>query len=167
RPFSRYWVHASPCFPQTTTVCHSVACCFSPFAPTQVLDVARENLVTAFPFGVKRVSGSLPRFPIRITLFTISFSFRSFQLLDSDSLFASPISFGRRYSVPASPKSTRIKVLPMFSLALTKIPSLDSMSPVRWERMDIIVLIFSPGFMLFARVNSCTRQPSSQERWEG
>jgi hypothetical protein len=37
----------------------------------------------------------------------------------------------------------------MFSLALTKIPSLGSMSPVRWERMDIIVLIFSPGFMIF------------------
>ena len=40
----------------------------------------------------------------------------------------------------------------MFSLALTKIPSLGSMSPVRWERMDIIVRIFSPGFMLFVRL---------------
>jgi hypothetical protein len=87
-----------------------------------------------------------------MTLLTISVSFRSFQLLDSDSLFASPISCGSRYSVPASPKSTKIKVLPMFSLALTKIPSLGSMSPVRWERMDIIVLIFSPGFMLFVRL---------------
>jgi hypothetical protein len=40
----------------------------------------------------------------------------------------------------------------MFSLALTKIPSLGSMSPVRWERTDMIVLIFSPGFMLFVRL---------------
>ena len=40
----------------------------------------------------------------------------------------------------------------MFSLAPTKIPSLGSMSPVRWERMDMIVVIFSPGFMLFVRL---------------
>ena len=26
------------------------------------------------------------------------------------------------------------------------------MSPVRWERMDIVVLILSPGFMLFVRL---------------
>ena len=29
---------------------------------------ARANLVTAFPFGVKRVSGSLPKLPSKITL---------------------------------------------------------------------------------------------------
>jgi hypothetical protein len=37
----------------------------------------------------------------------------------------------------------------MFSLALTKIPSLSSMSPVRWGADGHNLLIFSPGFMLF------------------
>jgi len=39
----------------------------------------------------------------------------------------------------------------MFSVELTKVPSLGSIIPVRWDLMGLMVLIFSPGSMFFLR----------------
>src|SRR5450432_3981683 len=51
-------------------LCHSVFSCFSPALSFHVSVVAMRILVTASPPVVYRVSGSLPRLPTRITLFT-------------------------------------------------------------------------------------------------
>src|SRR6185437_1963797 len=55
----------------TTHLCHSVFSCFSPLAPVQLRPVAMENDATRLPPDVDRTSGSLPRFPISITLFKL------------------------------------------------------------------------------------------------
>src|SRR6476659_5839891 len=56
---------------QTTQRCHSVFSCFTPLASFHVRLVARENCATRLPLGVARISGSLPRFPINVTLFKL------------------------------------------------------------------------------------------------
>src|SRR5262249_50078239 len=70
RPFCRYWPHVSPCFPHTTTLCHSVRSCRCPSRSFQTSLVATGNRATACPPPVKRTSGSFPRLPISSTLFT-------------------------------------------------------------------------------------------------
>src|SRR6202020_17977 len=51
--------------------CHSVRSCCAPEALSfQDSLVAIRILVTVIPLGMDRVSGSAPRFPTRITLFT-------------------------------------------------------------------------------------------------
>src|SRR5262249_35746857 len=70
RPFCRYWPHVSPCFPHTTTLCHSVRSWRCPSRSFQTSLVATGNRATACPPPVKRTSGSFPRFPISSTLFT-------------------------------------------------------------------------------------------------
>src|SRR3990172_4827798 len=69
-PLARYWPQLSPCFPQTTMLCHSVLSCRLPSASFQTSEVAMEKRATALPLAVKRTSGSLPRLPIRIALLT-------------------------------------------------------------------------------------------------
>src|SRR5947209_1566591 len=55
-----------------TTRCHSVFSLRSPVALSrQVSDVATLRLAIGRPSWVRRISGSLPRFPTRITLFTL------------------------------------------------------------------------------------------------
>src|SRR5882672_10328439 len=55
-----------------TTRCHSVFSLRSPVALSrQVSEVATLRLAIGRPSWVRRISGSLPRFPIRITLFTL------------------------------------------------------------------------------------------------
>src|SRR5471030_2717136 len=55
-----------------TTRCHSVFSLRSPVALSrQVSDVAMLKLAIGRPSCVRRISGSLPRFPTRITLFTL------------------------------------------------------------------------------------------------
>src|SRR6185503_13825074 len=56
---------------QTTQRCHSVFSCFWPLASFHERLVASENVATRFPPVVDRTSGSLPRFPIRVTLFKL------------------------------------------------------------------------------------------------
>src|SRR6185503_15201538 len=56
---------------QTTQRCHSVFSCFWPLASFHERLVASENVATLLPPVVDRTSGSLPRFPIRITLFKL------------------------------------------------------------------------------------------------
>src|SRR6478672_13648018 len=56
---------------QTTHLCHSVFSCFEPAVSFQVRLVASEKVATRFPPVVERTSGSLPRFPISITLFRL------------------------------------------------------------------------------------------------
>src|SRR5215468_1952504 len=72
-PFFRYCsmtLH-SPSL-NTTTRCHSVFSLRSPvFLSRQVSDVATLRLAIGRPSWVRRISGSLPRFPTRITLFTL------------------------------------------------------------------------------------------------
>src|SRR5215813_11746072 len=57
---------------KTTTRCHSVFSLRSPVALSrQVSDVATLKFAIGRPSWVRRISGSLPRFPTRITLFTL------------------------------------------------------------------------------------------------
>src|SRR5581483_8010847 len=52
-------------------LCHSVRSCFSPFLSVKRSSVAMVNFATLLPFGVERISGSLPRRPTRMTLLII------------------------------------------------------------------------------------------------
>src|SRR5437762_10312312 len=55
-----------------TTRCHSVFSLRSPVALSrQLSDVATLRLAIGRPSWVRRISGSLPRFPTKITLFTL------------------------------------------------------------------------------------------------
>src|SRR5258706_14887787 len=55
-----------------TTRCHSVFSLRSPVALSrQLSEVATLRLAIGRPSWVRRISGSLPRFPTRITLFTL------------------------------------------------------------------------------------------------
>src|SRR4029077_16204601 len=55
-----------------TTRCHSVFSLRSPVALSrQLSDVATLRFAIGRPSWVRRISGSLPRFPTRITLFTL------------------------------------------------------------------------------------------------
>jgi len=69
-PLRRYFSAISACLPQTTTLCHSVLLCFSPAALRQVSVVARLKRHTGWPEVVIFSSGSFPRFPMSITLFS-------------------------------------------------------------------------------------------------
>src|SRR5450432_4939076 len=53
---------------QATMLCHSVRSCHSPPLSLNLSLVAGLNLTTGTPEGVYLISGSVPRFPIRITL---------------------------------------------------------------------------------------------------
>src|SRR5689334_16176263 len=61
----------------TTQRCHSVFSCFVPLASFHERLVARENVATRFPPVVERTSGSLPRFPINVTLFKLRLMYSS------------------------------------------------------------------------------------------
>src|SRR4029450_2988361 len=77
-PLARYCPQVSPCFPQTMILCHSVLSCRLPSASVHTSDVAMGKRATARPVEVKRTSGSFPRLPIKIALFTdIRASWRS------------------------------------------------------------------------------------------
>src|SRR5579864_3586053 len=55
-----------------TTRCHSVRSLRSPEALSrQVSEVATDRFTTGSPDVMRRTSGSFPRFPIRMTLFTL------------------------------------------------------------------------------------------------
>src|SRR5947209_20338278 len=54
-------------------LCHSVRSCFSPLLSVKRSSVARVNLVTVWPPGVERTSGSFPRRPTRMTLLIMFF----------------------------------------------------------------------------------------------
>src|SRR5438270_2727100 len=72
-PFFRYCSATlqSPSLKMTTR-CHSVFSLRSPVALSrQLSDVATLKLAIGRPSWVRRISGSLPRFPTRITLFTL------------------------------------------------------------------------------------------------
>src|SRR5882724_5803662 len=72
-PFFRYCSATlqSPSL-KITTRCHSVFSLRSPlFLSRQVSEVATLRLAIGRPSCVRRISGSLPRFPTRITLFTL------------------------------------------------------------------------------------------------
>src|SRR5712671_841017 len=53
-----------------TIECHSVFSCFCPSFPVHCLEVASRKFATRCPPGVVRSSGSDPRLPTRMTLFT-------------------------------------------------------------------------------------------------
>jgi hypothetical protein len=56
-------------------------------------------------------------------------------------------SSGNKYSSPAGPKFTRISLRPIFSMALTNVPSRGKRTPVFCERIGLMVFNESPGFM--------------------
>src|SRR5688572_7161000 len=56
---------------QTTQRCHSVFSCLLPLASFHERLVANEKLATRLPPAADRTSGSLPRFPISVTLFKL------------------------------------------------------------------------------------------------
>src|SRR5438034_3094827 len=60
----------SASFPQATIECHSVFSWRWPSWPVQLREVASLKFATRCPPGVVRTSGSEPRFPTRMTLFT-------------------------------------------------------------------------------------------------
>src|SRR5580658_58499 len=70
-PFFRYSPAISARRCQSTTLCHSVRSCQLPSLPLKRSLVARVIFATGVPCGVNFTSGSLPRFPIRMTLFTL------------------------------------------------------------------------------------------------
>src|SRR5262249_32529988 len=61
--------------------CHSVRSCLAPEASFHAVVVASEKRASVVPCGVVRISGSLPRFPIRMTLLTLAMCSPSFQVL--------------------------------------------------------------------------------------
>src|SRR5271154_6470433 len=70
-PFLRYSpaISASRC--HSTTLCHSVRSCHSPLLSLNRSFVAIVSFATGVPCGVYFTSGSFPKFPIRMTLFTL------------------------------------------------------------------------------------------------
>src|SRR5882724_4812256 len=62
-------ISASRC--QATMLCHSVRSCHSPALSLKRSLVAMLNFATGTPLGVYLTSGSLPRFPTRMTLLTL------------------------------------------------------------------------------------------------
>src|ERR1051326_241576 len=56
---------------QATSECHSVRSCQLPSLSLKRSLVASVNLATGVPLGVYLTSGSLPRCPTRMTLFTL------------------------------------------------------------------------------------------------
>src|ERR1700761_1717956 len=90
-----------------TTRCHSVFSLRSPVALSrQVSEVAMLKLAIGRPSWVRRISGSLPRFPTRITLFTLPAiaALHSRQLLASISESAG--------AAPYWPKLRRLRIPP-------------------------------------------------------
>ena len=70
-PLRRYSAAISPRRPKRAILCHSVrSCCWPDALSFQDSLVAMRMLVTVMPLGMERVSGSAPRLPTRITLFT-------------------------------------------------------------------------------------------------
>src|ERR1019366_3725715 len=61
-------------------LCHSVRSCHWPSLPLNFSLVATENFATCVPCGVNFISGSFPRFPTRMTLFTPFMSAHSFEM---------------------------------------------------------------------------------------
>src|ERR671915_1349543 len=59
----------------TTQRCHSVFSWREPLASFHDRLVASENVATRLPPVVERTSGSLPRFPIKLTLFRLRLTF--------------------------------------------------------------------------------------------
>src|SRR5215467_2453266 len=70
-PFFRYSPAISARRCQRTTLCHSVRSCQLPSLPLKRSLVASVIFATGVPCGVYFTSGSLPRFPIRMTLLTL------------------------------------------------------------------------------------------------
>src|SRR5450755_233811 len=70
-PFFRYSPAISARRCQSTTLCHSVRSCHSPFLSLKRSLVARAILATGVPLGVNFTSGSLPRLPISVTRFKL------------------------------------------------------------------------------------------------
>src|ERR1035437_4838486 len=62
-------------------LCHSVRSCHWPSLPLNFSLVDTENFATCVPCGVNFISGSFPRFPTRMTLFTPFMSAGSFETL--------------------------------------------------------------------------------------
>src|SRR6201992_835957 len=89
-----------------TTRCHSVFSLRSPVALSrQVSEVAMLRLAIGRPSWVRRISGSLPRFPTRITLFTLP----AIAVLQSHF-------FGRRpYTLVCLPRLPALPVIPIYS----------------------------------------------------
>src|SRR5688572_24302263 len=74
-PFFRYSPATSAWRPKKEMRCHSVASFISPLCLSFHLSVvATRMLVTASPLGIYRVSGSAPRLPTMMTLFTDAIS---------------------------------------------------------------------------------------------
>src|SRR4051812_23606619 len=71
RPLARYFEQFSACSPQTVTRCHSVRSWRWPPLSLKTSLVAMLRLHTGRLLGVYLSSGSAPRFPTRITLFTL------------------------------------------------------------------------------------------------
>src|SRR5450631_3535695 len=70
-PLRRYSAAISPKRPNSAMLCHSVRSCWAPEALSfQDSLVAIRILVTVMPLGMERVSGSAPRLPTKMTLFT-------------------------------------------------------------------------------------------------
>src|SRR5215475_3203680 len=101
-PFFRYCsaILQSPSLKMTTR-CHSVFSLRSPVALSrQVSEVATLRLAIGRPSWVRRISGSLPRFPTRITLFTLPAiaALHAFEITGRTGQAckaASPLPFGR------------------------------------------------------------------------
>src|SRR5882672_10990781 len=70
-PFFRYSPAISARRCQSTTLCHSVRSCHSPFLSLKRSLVARAIFATGVPLGVNFTSGSLPKLPIRVTRFKL------------------------------------------------------------------------------------------------
>src|SRR5471030_1512730 len=80
-PFTRYSPAISARRRKITKRCHSVASCVSPEALSRYRSLeASRILATASPLGRCLSSGSAPRWPVRITLFAMSFSFLTYVL---------------------------------------------------------------------------------------
>ena len=69
-PLDRYSPQISASLPHATMRCHSVYSCFSPSLFVRPSVVAIVKFATAWPLVVYLISGSRPKLPINITLFT-------------------------------------------------------------------------------------------------
>src|SRR5919206_2170317 len=130
-PFFRYCsatLH-SPSL-KITTRCHSVFSLRSPvFLSRQVSEVAMLKLAIGRPSWVRRISGSLPRFPTRMTLLTLpaiaALHSNATEFQRPSPLFA----FLRRplrrpYTLAGAAQPITPRVIPTYSTAIGFVPDL-------------------------------------------
>src|ERR1700694_464941 len=165
-PFLQYFSTTSarpePLLFHTTHRCHSVFSCFSPLGEFHDRLVASEKVATLLPPVVDRTSGSLPRFPISMTLFRLRLT-----VPPGESSVPAQNSIGRAQG-PGKPTISTVSKTALRSLAVA-LGDLES-SPQHQRILDRPAVIVRPSSdldestRLVERPRSAVRFADLQER---